>query len=77
MHGEAPGLDDRPDPAALAAAQPPVVGVLTKGDATRSQYFNGIAGCILDRHSLNHEVVARRLDYFCWLSWLCSRGICI
>jgi len=29
-----PGLDDRPDPAALAAAQPPVVGVLTKGDAT-------------------------------------------
>jgi len=27
-----PGLDDRPDPAALAAAQPPVVGVLTKGD---------------------------------------------
>ena len=29
-----PGLDDRPDPAVLAAAQPPVVGVLTVGDGT-------------------------------------------
>jgi len=29
-----PGLDDRPDPAELAAAQPPVVGTLTPGTGT-------------------------------------------